>query len=146
LWTLMDIGDDKNRWGRTRVSDPVGTRAEFGEDLAGLKILCRAVVVMVGEDAAQKIDDGRVALMAVQTDMAAGRHDRLAEAQLAVGDRVDLRGEIDRGEDLLADRFIIRRRALLPQNKACRQESPAGAAQRNTMTTRLHLPPPLSGT
>src|SRR5947207_15762008 len=135
----MDIGDDKTYRRRTLVFDPVRSGTEFSERLTGLKFLDRAVVMVVGEHPTENIDNGGIALMAVQTDMAARRHDSAAEAQLPVRDAVDLRGEIDRGEDLLADRFVIRRRGLLPENKACGQQSRSCTTQREKLTTRPHL-------
>ena len=75
----MDIGDDECHWCGTPVFDPVHSRPEFGEYLAGTKLLCCSIVMVVGEDPGEQVDDRGIALMAVQTDMAAGRHDRAAE-------------------------------------------------------------------
>ena len=122
----MDVRDDKDHRRGTLVFDPMRSRAGFGEDLAGVKLLCRSVVMVIGQIPGEQVDDGRIASMAVQSDMAARRHDRPAEAQFAICDAVDLRGEIDRGEHVLGDRSIIGWRALLPQNKAvARSAKPA---------------------
>jgi hypothetical protein len=118
----MDIGDDERHWCSTLVFDPVRSRAEFGEYLAGTKLLCRSVVMVIGQDSGEQVDDSRIALMAVQTDMIAWRHDRTAETQFAILNAVDLLGEIDGGEHVLADQVIVGGRGMLPQNEACRQE------------------------
>jgi len=78
-------------------------RAEFGEDLIGLKLLNRAVVMVVGQNAGKQVDDRGIALMAVQTDVATRRDNRAAEAQFATCDAVDFFGEIDAREDIFAD-------------------------------------------
>lgn len=58
---------------RTRILDPVLSRAEFGEYPTGTKLLCRSIVMMIGEDPGEQVDDRGIALMAVQTDMTAWR-------------------------------------------------------------------------
>src|SRR5260370_123991 len=114
----MDVRDDKGHRRGTLVFDPMRSRAGFGEDLAGVKLLCRSVVMVIGQNSGEQVDDGRIASMAVQSDMAARRHDRPAEAQFAICDAVDLLAEIDRGEHVLGDRSAIGWRTLLPQKKA----------------------------
>src|SRR5271169_5694581 len=99
----MDIGDDERHRVRTPVLDPVRSRAEFGEYLTGTKLLCRSIVMVIGQNPREQVDDSRIALMAVQTDMAARRHDRTAQTQFAILNAVDLLGEIDGREHLLAD-------------------------------------------
>jgi hypothetical protein len=59
------------------------SRAGFGEDLAGVKLLCRSIVMVIGQNPGEQVDDGRITSMAVQSDMAARRYDRPAEAQFA---------------------------------------------------------------
>jgi hypothetical protein len=118
----MNIGDDECHWCGTPVFDPVHSRPEFDEYLAGTKLLCCSIVMVVGEDPGEQVDDRGIALMAVQTDMAARRHDRTAQTQFAILNAVDLLDEIDGGEHLLADQVIVGRRGMLPQNEACRQE------------------------
>ena len=118
----MDIGDNECHRCGTPVFDPVHSRPEFGEYLAGTKLLCCSIVMVVGEDPGEQVDDRGIALMAVQTDMAARRHDRTAQTQFAILNAVDLLDEIDGGEHLLADQVIVGRRDMLPQNEACRQE------------------------
>ena len=83
----------------------MAARAKFGEGLAGMELLCCAVVVVIGQDPGEQVDDRRIALMAVEANMAARRYDRPAEPQFAVCDIVDLWGEIDRGEHILGDRL-----------------------------------------
>ena len=78
-------------------------RAGFGEDLIGLKLLRRAVVMVVGQNAGKQVDDRGVALMTVQADVATRRDERAAEAQFAISNAVDFFGEIDAREDIFAD-------------------------------------------
>ncbi len=138
LFPPMDIRDNERHRRGTLVFDPVRPRAEFREDLTGPKLCGRSIVMVVRQDPGQQVDDGGVAVMAMHTDMTARRHHRAAETQFAVGATVDFLGEIDRGKHLLADGFIVGRRALLPQNKACGQQSRPSATQRGDMTTCLH--------
>ena len=84
LLSTMDICDDERHWCSTLVFDPVRSRAEFGKYLAGTKLLRRSIVMVIGEDPGEQVDDRGVALMAVQTDMAAWRHDRAAQTQFAI--------------------------------------------------------------
>src|SRR6266567_4012819 len=70
--------------------------------------------------------------------MAARRHHRPAEAEFGISDTVDLLVEIDRSEHVLGDRSIIGWRALLPQNKACRQERQTGRTQCREVTSHSH--------
>jgi hypothetical protein len=65
--------------GVARILDPVLSRTEFGEYLARTKLLCRSIVTVIGEDPGEQVDDRGIALMAVQTDMAARQHDRTAQ-------------------------------------------------------------------
>src|SRR5271169_1462683 len=109
----MDIGDDERHRGRTRIFNPVRSRAELGEYLAGMKLLYCPIVMVIGEDAGEQVDNGRITLMTVQTDMAAGRHDRAAETQFAILNTVDFLGEINGGEHLLADQVIVGWRGML---------------------------------
>ena len=53
----MDIGDDERHRVRTRILDPVLSRAEFGEYLAGTKLFRRSVVMVIGEDPGEQVDD-----------------------------------------------------------------------------------------
>src|SRR5271168_730441 len=56
---------------RARILDPVLSRTKFGEYLAWSKLLCRSIVMVIGEDPGEQVDDRGIALMAVQTNMAA---------------------------------------------------------------------------
>ena len=78
-------------------------RAGFGEDLIGLKLLNRAVVMVVGQNAGKQVDDRGVALMTVQANVPTRRDKRAAEAQFATREAVDFFGEIDAREDIFAD-------------------------------------------
>ena len=77
--------------------------------------------------------------MAMQTDMAAWRHHG---TQFAILNAVDLLGEIDGGEHLLADQVIVGRRRMLPQNEACRQErQPCRTQCRNVTSSSYTILP-----
>jgi hypothetical protein len=80
----MDIRHDEYHRSRTRVFDPMRSRTEFGEDLALTEFFGGAVVMVVGQRPGEQIDDRRVALMTVQTNMTAGCNRGAAETQLAV--------------------------------------------------------------
>ena len=122
----MDIGDDERHRVRTRILDPVLSRTEFGKYPAGTNLLCRSVVMVIGQDSGEQVDDSRIALMAVQTDMTAWRHDRTAETQFAILNAVDLIGQIDGGEHVLADQMIVGRRLCCPRTKpAAKTTNPA---------------------
>src|SRR6516162_7784045 len=108
----MDIRDDKCHSCGPLVFDPMGAGAKFGESLAGVELLCCAVVMVIGQDPGEQVDNRRITLMAVEANVAARCYDCPAEPQFTVCDTVDLRGEIDRGEHILGDRFIIDWRAL----------------------------------
>jgi hypothetical protein len=46
----MDIRNDERHRCETLIFDPVRSRAEFGEHLAGAKLLCRSIVMVIGQD------------------------------------------------------------------------------------------------
>ena len=52
----MDVRNDKGHRRGTLVFDPMRSRAAFGEDLAGVKLLCRSVVMVIGENPAEDVD------------------------------------------------------------------------------------------
>ena len=52
----------------------MGARAKFGEDLAGAELLYCAVVMVIGQNPGEQVDDRRIALMAVKANMAARRY------------------------------------------------------------------------
>src|SRR5258708_1033635 len=106
----MDVRNDERDWSSAFVLDPVGARAELGEVLTGGKLLRRPIVMVVGQDPGHQVDDGGIALMTMQADMATGRYHRPTEAQFTVLNAVDLLGEVDAGQHVLGDQFIVRRR------------------------------------
>ena len=108
----MNIHNDEHHGYRTLIFHPVRARAEFSENLAWSKLLFRSIVVVIGQDPGEHINDSGIALMAVQADVAARRHDRSAEAQFAILNAVDLLGEIDGGEHVLADEIVVGWRGL----------------------------------
>jgi hypothetical protein len=57
----MDVRDDKRRRCWSFVFDPMGARAEFGEDLAGVELLCGAIVMVIGQNPGHQVDDRRTA-------------------------------------------------------------------------------------
>lgn len=87
------------------------------------------MVVMVGQDSGEHVDDRRIALMAVQTDMAARLYDGAAETEFAVLDAIDLPGERNAGEHALVDQFVIRRGGLLSQCKSGSDEPQGDSAE-----------------
>src|SRR5271170_4914596 len=135
----MDIGDDERYRVRTRILDPVRSRAEFGEYLTGTKLLCRSIVMVIGQDPREQVDDGRIALMTVQTDVAAWRHDRTAQAQFAILNAVDLLGEVNGGQYVLADQVIVGGRGTLPQNEASSQKRQPCRTQCRDVTSGSHI-------
>src|SRR5271156_1134897 len=135
----MDICDDERHWCRTLVFDPVRSRAEFGEYLAGTKLLCRSIIMVIGEDPGEQVDDRGIALMAVQTDMASRQHDRTAQTQFAILNAVDLLGEIDGGEHVLADQVIVGWRRMLPQNEASSKKRQPCRTQCRNVTSSSHI-------
>src|SRR5271155_1972250 len=68
LFSAMDIRHNERHRGGAGILDPVLSRTEFGEYLAGNKLLCRSIVMVIGEDPGEQVDDRRIALMAVQTN------------------------------------------------------------------------------
>jgi hypothetical protein len=50
LLSTMDIRNDERHRCGTLIFDPVRSRAEFGEYLAGAKLLCRSIVMVIGQD------------------------------------------------------------------------------------------------
>src|ERR1700746_993665 len=75
LFPAMDVRDDKRYRCGPLVFDPMGARAKFGEGLARMELLCRAVVMVIGQNPGEQVDDRRIALMAVAANMAARRYD-----------------------------------------------------------------------
>ena len=62
--------------------------------------------------------------------MTAWRHHRAAETQFAILNAVDLLGEVNGGEHLLADQVIVGGCGTLPQNEASSQKA---STLQNTM-------------
>jgi len=88
LFPAMNVCDDEGdrRW--SVVFNPMRSRAEFTEYLTGPKFLRRAVVMVVGENPFEDVDDRRIALVTVEPDMAVRRHNRATDPQLTVSDAV----------------------------------------------------------
>jgi hypothetical protein len=125
LLPVVDVRGDKNRRCRAVVFDPMRSRAKFRECLTGSKLHGGPVVVMVGKRAAENVDDRRVALVTVKADMAARRHCRAADPQLAAIDEVYLLSQIDRREDFFLDPSIILGALCCPNAKpAANRASP----------------------
>ena len=80
--------------------------------------------------------------MAVQTDMTAARNHRAAKAQFASLDAVDLIGEVDRGEYVLADQLVVGWRALLSEGKANTEKRKSGCQKQSGDEQRALLFPP----
>jgi hypothetical protein len=105
----------------------VRSRSKFGECLAGTKLLSRSIVMVIGEDPGEQVDDRGIALMAVQTDMAARRHDRTAQTPFAILNAVDLLGEVNGGQYVLADQVIV-------CGRGTRSLQPKASTLQNTLT------------
>jgi hypothetical protein len=84
---------------------PNAIAGQFGKRLTGPKLLRRPVVVVIGQNAGEDVDDRRVALVRVEPDMAARRHGRATDPQLAVVDAVYFFRQIYRGEHRFLDPF-----------------------------------------
>src|SRR5580704_1712727 len=123
---MMDVCHDEMDRGGVFVLDPMRARPVFGKDLSRVNLFRRAVIMVVGQHTGQQVDDSRIAAMAVHPDMTAGRNHRAAEAQFATLDAVDLIGEVDRGEYVLADQLVVGRRALLSEDKAGTKKCKSG--------------------
>ena len=50
LFSAMDIRHNERHRDRARILDPVLSRTKFGEYLAWSKLLCRSIVMVIGED------------------------------------------------------------------------------------------------
>jgi hypothetical protein len=126
LLPAMDIGGDKDERHRPLVFHPVRPRTKFSEYLTRPKLLRRAIVMMVGENPGKNIDDRRVALMAVEPDMAARRYDGATDPQLTIVDAVDFLGQIDRGKYRLLNPFVIGGRGILSKGKTGEEDGDPG--------------------
>ena len=122
----MDVRGYKGDRRLPFVFDPMRSLAKFSEYLTGLKLHGGPVVVVIGERAAENIHDRRVTLVTVEADMAARRHRRAADPQLAVVDIVYLLSQIDSCEHFLLDPSIVPRRSLLSEREASSCHRPAG--------------------
>src|SRR6266478_5091351 len=102
--------------------------------------------MVVGENPAEDVDDRWVALVAVETDMAARSHDRATDPQLTVFDAVYLFGQIDGGEHRFLNPFKVCRHAMLSQRQASDKEGGPGRRPGGNPQSRScrHVPQPLS--
>src|SRR5215471_1610340 len=99
---------------------------KFGERLTRAELFGDAIVVMIGQNSREHINDRGVSFVAVEPDMPARRDHGAAEAQLAILDAVDLLGEIDAREHVFAEGVVIGRGSLPAEKEAGRQESETG--------------------
>jgi hypothetical protein len=122
LLPAMNVGGDKTHRRWSLVFDPMRSRAELGKNLAGSKLFRRTVVMVVGDNSGEYVNDCRVALVAVETDMAAWGDGRPTEPQFAIFDGVYFLGEIDCGKHRFRDPFIIRWRGMRSDRQAGHKE------------------------
>ena len=67
---MLAVMNVTRRW--PVVFNPIRSRPKFSKYLPGPKLLRRPVVMMIDQNPAEDADDRRVALIAVESDMACG--------------------------------------------------------------------------
>ena len=79
LFPVVNVCSDKDdrRW--PVVFNPMRSPAIFDKYLTGLKLFRRPVIVVVGENPVEDVDDRWIALVTMEPDMAARRHDRATD-------------------------------------------------------------------
>src|SRR5260370_1357097 len=138
LFPAMNVCGDKGERRRAPIFDPMWSRAKFSKYLTGPKLLRRAVVMVIGENSPEDVNDRRISLVAVKADMAARRHGCATDAQFAIFDAVNLLGQIDGGEHLLLHKFVVRRGSLLPQAHPRRKQHEPGQRRRRDPKRLFH--------
>jgi hypothetical protein len=75
----MDVCGDEGdrRW--PVVFNPMRSQAKFSKYLTRLKLFRRPIVVVVGENPVEDVDDRRIALVTVEADVATRRHGRASD-------------------------------------------------------------------
>ena len=122
----MNVCDDEGdrRW--PVVFNPMRSRPKFSKYLTGPKLFRRPVVLVIGENPGEDVDDRRVAPVTVEPNMAAGRHSRATDPQLPVFYAVYFLGQINGGEHRFFHPFIVHRRRMLTERQASNKESQPG--------------------
>ena len=122
----MNVCDDEGdrRW--PVVFNPMRSRPKFSKYLTGPKLFRRPVVLVIGENPGEDVDDRRVAPVTVEPNMAAWRHGRATDPQLSVFYAVYFLGQIDGGEHRFFHPFIVRGRRMLTERQASNKESQPG--------------------
>ena len=126
LFSAMNVCDDEGdrRW--LVVFNPMRSRPKFSKYLTGPKLLRRPVVLVIGENPGEDVDDRRVAPVTVEPNMAGWRHSRATDPQLSVFYAVYFLGQIDGGEHRFFHPFIVRGRRMLTERQASNKESRPG--------------------
>jgi hypothetical protein len=126
LFSAMNVCDDEGdrRW--PGVFNPMRSRPKFSKYLTGPKLLRGPVIMVIGENPGEDVDDRRVAPVTVEPNMAAWRHGRATDPQLSVFYAVYFLGQIDGGEHRFFHPFIVRRRRMLTERQASNKESQPG--------------------
>jgi len=135
----MDVRGDEDQRRCSAVFHPVWLEAELGKCLTGLKFLGRSILMVVGEGPLQNVDDRRIALVAVETDMAAWRHDSATDAQVTIFDGVYLLGQIDGSKNFFVDPAVIRRSGLLSERQTSGKKRQSDRRPRSDPESRFHL-------
>jgi hypothetical protein len=91
---LGDLASQIARAFMDRAQNLAG-RCIGGKYLASLKLLRPLVVVMLSKRPGKDANDGRVALVSVESNMAARRHGRATDGQFEIFDTGYLLGQID---------------------------------------------------
>jgi hypothetical protein len=102
------------------------SRAKFSKHLTLPKLLGRLIVMVIGKNPGQDVDDRRVALVTMKPDMAARSHGRATDPQLTVFHAVDFFSQIDGGEHRFLNSSIICGRGMLPECEASGKEGQPG--------------------
>ena len=68
---MMDVRHNKGDGRGAPVSTQCARELNSAKDLAGMKFLGRAIVMIIDQGPGEQVDDRRIALMGVQTDMPA---------------------------------------------------------------------------
>src|SRR5260370_42566790 len=108
LFPAMNVCGDKGERRRAPIFDPMWSRAKFSKYLTGPKLRRRAVVMVIGENSPEDVNDRRISLVAVEPDMAAWRQDCVTDTQFTIFDAVYLFGQIDSGEHPFLHKLVVR--------------------------------------
>ena len=95
--------------------------------------------MVIGKSSTEDVDDRRIALVAVETDMADWRHDSATDTQVTIFDGVYLLVQIDGSENFFVDPAVIRRPGLLSERQTSGKKSQSDERPRGDPQSRFHL-------